>query len=170
LVVHTCEDAAIRVAGPAFELPAKPRALPRWSAAFGVDAGDAMRVDVANEAPKAAMLGRYVPRATTRRPLSAAAAQRLIALLRSNEGIEDDVIKRCQPGVMVGFELRSSARDVPGPAPQSTVVLDFGCSALHVRGIGSDPIATSYFDALYADFVALAREALPDDEQVAKLH
>jgi hypothetical protein len=170
LVVHTCDDAAIRVAGPEFELPAKARSLPRWSAAFGVDAGDAMRVDVASDPPKSAMLGRYVPRAATRRTLSAATTQRLIALLRSRTGVEDDVIKRCQPGVMVGFELRSTARDVPGPTPHSTVVLDFGCSALHVQGVGSDAIATSYFDAQYADFVALARDALPDDEHVAKLH
>jgi hypothetical protein len=171
LVVRACDGTQFLVAGPMFELPENARTLPRWNAAFGVDAADVVRVDAVEPAVATAMLGRYVPRASTRQPLTAAATQKLLALLRAKEGVQDAIMKRCRPGAMVAFDLRAPAPDVPGvPATHRAVVLDFGCASLTVPGIGSEPTATSYFDALYGDFAALAREALPNDDQLAKLH
>jgi len=117
------------------------------------------------------MLGRYLPRAATRRPLTAAATQKLLALLRSKTGIQDAIVKRCRPGALVAFRVARATPDLPGvPVTQTAIVLDYGCASLTVPGIGAEPTATSYFDALYDDFAALARDALPDDDQLAKLH
>lgn len=171
LTVRACDGSQFLVAGPMFELPENARTLPRWNAAFGVDSAEVVRADFAEPPSATAMLGRYQPRAASRRPLTAATTQKLLALLREKDGIQDAIVKRCRPGALVAFELQASMRDVPGiPAIRSTVVLDFGCASLTVPGIGAEPTATSYFDAIYDDVAALAREALPEDDQLAKLH
>jgi hypothetical protein len=55
-------------------------------------------------------------------------------------------------------------------ARETAVVLDFGCAALNVVDAARRTLAVAYFDHRFGDYLALAREALPDDREVARLH
>jgi hypothetical protein len=95
----------------------------------------------------------------------------LVELVRSGEGTGDAIVKRCAPGPSVAFELRASIAEVPRmTARETAVVFDFGCAALNVVDAPRRTLSVAYFDRRFGDYVALAREALPDDREVARLH
>lgn len=169
LVATTCGADPQRVAGPPFELPPRPAMLPRWNATFGISHGTVLRVARSNRDRSGEFLGRYDPAPESRRELSGATLRRLVELLRAQSGIDDTSVKRCLPGLLLAYELRGEAPTAGIPAPASTLVLDYGCASFHVRGLGPGVVSTSQFDARYDEFVALARESLPDDEAIRQL-
>ena len=67
--------------------------------------------------------------------------------------------------------VASAIAGVPATTARETaVVLDFGCAALNVVDAARRTLSVAYFDHRFGDYLALARDALPDDREVARLH
>ena len=136
---------------------------PRMKATADVVSATVMRVDGAAEATPGARLAGYLIRPDSERPLEPKLLQQLLSLVRSDSNFDDSIVTRCRPGVSVGFRLarRPAASDL---------VVDFGCNRLSVTDsqAGADIHATS-FDPSRAHFVALVKEALPDDAELRSL-
>jgi hypothetical protein len=94
--------------------------------------------------------------------LSAAALDGLGRWLRSPEGFDEAVARRCKRANAFGFRLW---RQVPPFASQVTeLTVDFHCHSLVVvNQVGRErEVSGAYFDALRGDLLALVRGALPE--------
>jgi len=162
--------ASATVASPTAAVHATRQAA-REAATDDVVKATVARVDSVGTHTPGLRLAGYRVRPDTERPLTAELLRELLALVRAPQGFDDGVRKRCRPGVSLGFRLARRESDGATGPPPSELVIDFGCNRL---SLGDDRIAdvdarASYFDPSRAAFVGLARRALPDDPEIARL-
>jgi hypothetical protein len=180
LVVSTCDGAA--VAGPPFELPPVDNSslLERWGLAADAVSAAAMRLEKPgagwNGASPAApdRIAGFTVRAGTERPLDAATLAALLDRLRAPAGYDDRIAKRCAMDHLVGFRL--TRRPASTGAAHDDIVeiaVDFTCQKLFAARGGSRGRARSvlgtHFDPSRAAFLALVKQALPGDAEIARL-
>ncbi len=127
-----------------------------------------MRVDAAAKVTPGARVADYLKRSGTERPLSPESITDLTVLLRSETGFDDSIVKRCRPGISVGFVLTRQ----PANAGEEKIelVLDFGCEKLMLTRAGSTAdIHATDFGPSRSAFVALVKRSLPHDRELRKL-
>lgn len=105
------------------------------------------------------------------RPLATSDVARLAELLRSPTGFNDKVMKRCLMGALVGFRMTRRAPALPHGNEVVDIAIDMQCSKLFiVTGDGSSTIHhATHYDPSRAEFLELARRALPDDTELRKV-
>ena len=155
-------------AGPSGEWGA--RRIARWNATMGVVGGTVLRVEAAGRSVPGPKLAGYLVLSETERPLSEHALEELVALIRSPDGFDDSVTKRCNPGISVGFRLMRKHAVEQKQQTRTELVVDFGCNRLLIGDAQGDSDAqASYFDPSRAAFVELVQLALPEDRELRSL-
>lgn len=135
----------------------------RADAVAAVDGGSAMRAEGAASVRPGPRVASYLVQSDTERPLASDVLAELIGLLQAPSGFDDSVIKRCIPGLSVGFRLTR------GQEPVTELVLDFACDKLIVLDLATDEESSTDFGPSRAAFVALAKRALPNDSEIQSL-
>jgi hypothetical protein len=180
LVASTCDG--VTIAGPPFDLPPVENAssLERWGLATNAVSATAMRLEKPGAGWNGASptapdrIAGFTVRAGTERPLDAAALGALLDRLRAPTGYDHRIAKRCAMDHLVGFRL--TRRPATTGAARDEIVeiaVDFSCQKLFAarggdRGRARTVLAT-HFDPSRAAFVALVKQALPGDAEIAKL-
>lgn len=147
-----------------------PAEQQRWAATAGVTGGVVMRVEAVGGSQSGDRLAGYLIRTETKRPVSEEILEQLVALVRARDGFDDSVIKRCRPGLSVGFRLTRKGVDDTAGQEISELVIDFGCDKLAIAdGAGKSAVQSYYFDPSHAAFIRLVKRALPDDDELGTL-
>lgn len=147
----------------------------RWLLTSNVAGGITFRVDAVGESLRDENgIANYVIRPGSEKQLSTAFTNDLVALVRSTNGFDDGVRKRCEPGVSIGFDLTDIQTQADKVRVLTRLVLDFGCNRLTLvdqrSGSANRFIALTYFfDPSREAFIDLVISVLPDDKEVASL-
>jgi hypothetical protein len=180
VVVTTCDGTASIASAP-FDLGGSQTeaALERLWAVDAMTRAVAMRLEEptsrwdAAAAPAAGKLAGFSVRSASSRPLEKDAQAALSVALGAPTGFDDATAKRCSVHLLVGFRVTRSL-PTTGAEPKSQdieIAIDFACQKIFVvRSTGASLIVhASHFDPSRAAFVALAKSALPDDPELARL-
>ncbi|HET7544024.1 MAG TPA: hypothetical protein VFK05_29335 [Polyangiaceae bacterium] len=169
LVVTDCLPPHERYEGPPFEMPSSARALARLRIT------DVEQVRAARLEEKGFRLTAGVTEpgriaglkeiSGTSRELSAELLAELMAWLHAESGFNDRVMKRCPPGITVGFVLTHKGRG--GTAPRTDLDVDLGCSALDIVQNG-EQISFAYFDPSRERLFSILRRVFPNDPQLKR--
>ena len=140
LVVRSC-DGATQTTGPAFALPASEtagRPFERWKVTTDVLRADAVRLELPGPKwdaidPTSTLLAGFAERGAES-PLDHETTDALLKALRAPHGFDDDIVKRCAVGHLVGFRVRRSlattADTKESPEPEVVdVAVDFTCQS-----------------------------------------
>lgn len=147
-----------------------PAAERRWNATAHVVRGFVMRVEAAGTSLPGDRLAGYLIHADSEQPASGEVLERLIALVRNNNGFDDSIVKRCKSGLSVGFRLIRKDASTGKDLNPTELVLDFGCNRMTIAAEGQPTTLESYyFDPSRDAFIRLVNYALPDDERLRSL-
>ena len=164
LVVTECEAPHERFEGPAFEMPPSAKALARLRAATGVDRVRAARLDNTSfklpaNADEPGRIAGYKEISDTSQQLSAESLADLRHWLRAEASFNDNVVKRCPPGVTVGFVLERTAPSMP---QRTDLGVDVSCARLDIVQNG-DEVSFSFFDPSREQLLGILSRVLPND-------
>jgi hypothetical protein len=179
LAVHTCNGDVIE--GPSFTLPSVDHSvgMPRWGVATDVVRGSAMRLEIPqrvwniDDPAKRGRLAGFDVRGKEV-ALEEAELATLLELLRSPTGYDDQVMKRCAFGPLVGFRLVRTPATTGTPHEEEVQIsIDFRCQKLFVVQGGEDGIPrtvhATHADPSRAGWLELARKSLPSDSRLARV-
>ena len=166
----------------AFASETAGRPFERWKVTTDVLRVDAVRLELPGPKwdaidPTSTLLAGFAERGAES-PLDHETTDALVKALRAPHGFDDDIVKRCAVGHLVGFRVRRSlattADTKESPEPEVVdVAVDFTCQKLFVvRGGaqgGARTVHATHFDPSRAAFLALAKKALPADPEIAAL-
>lgn len=180
LVVNGCNgDTAV---GPSFELPSVEHVGPsfeRWSATTDIVRGTAMRLsipqrvwNVGDPATKRTLAGFDIDSKEV--PLAETELATLLELLRSPTGYDDQILKRCRFGPLVGFRLARSPATTGTPTEHDIeIAIDFRCMKLFVVEGGTNgrprTIHATHADPSRLGWLELAKASLPSDAKLQRV-
>ncbi len=120
-------------------------------------------------APKAGTIAGLTVRRGAEAALSESTTRQLNAFLHDPAGFDDDVLKRCVMGELVGFKVMF--RSAGGAEAPAEIVIDLGCHKIFAVTGDRAPrtVYASHFDPSRARGLALAKELFPKDPQLAAL-
>ena len=150
-------------------MPASAKALARLRAATSVDHVRAARLDnrIIKQRSNADEPGRIAGLkeiSGTSHELSAELTAELLQWLRAEAGFKDHILRRCAPGLTVGFAL---SRKAPSTPQRTDISLDLSCTSLDIIENGKQ-ISFSYFDPSREQLFAILARVLPNDRQLKR--
>ena len=171
LVVTSCTAPHERFEGPMFEMPSSGKALARLRAAADVAHVRAARVDGILELGATASAPGHIAGlreiSGTSQELSAELTAELLQWLRSKDGFNDLVAKRCAPSVRVGFVFTREGPSAGGNAQRTDVSVDLNCRALNMVQ-NSEELSSSYFDPSYQELFSILSRIFPTDRELKR--
>ncbi|MBK8234017.1 MAG: hypothetical protein KBB21_33655 [Nannocystaceae bacterium] len=177
LSVDTCDGRTLD--GPAFELPSTGGGehLARVGLATGLLTGEAVRMHEPNAAEDRVGKTRifeWRTREDTRRGLSPTQLTTLATLLADPSGYDDQILKRCRMGELVGFTLTQRLASTGAEVElRHDLLVDLHCNKIFFGPAGGHGDAAithaSHFDASHPAWLAFVRDVFPGDRALARV-